>query len=99
MEYLTFCRGVAPITSRSSGTSGEINTTVHCGGVAVSPGDIILADDNGILVIPPGQVSEIIARCGPRVEREAETRRRLLAGEKLGEISGASARLMQNLDS
>ncbi|MEZ4521545.1 MAG: RraA family protein [Thermomicrobiales bacterium] len=97
MEYLTFCRGVAPITSRSTGASGEINTSIHCGGVPVSPGDIILADDNGILVIPADQVAEIIDHCGPRVEHEAMIRRRLLAGEKLGEITGASDRLKQHL--
>lgn len=97
MEYLTFCRGVAPITSRSTGASGEINTSIHCGGVPVSPGDIILADDNGILVIPTDQVAEIIDHCGPRVEHEAMIRRRLLAGEKLGEITGASDRLKQHL--
>ncbi len=96
MEYLTFCRGVAPITSRSSGTSGEINTLVQCGGVAVSPGDIILADDNGILVVPADRVDEIIKHCGPRVEHEAMIRRRLHAGEKLGVITGASDRLAQN---
>lgn len=98
MEYLTFCRGVAPITSRSTGASGEINTTIQCGGVAVSPGDIILADDNGIMVIPPDRVQEVIERCGPRVEYEAEIRRRLLAGEKLGEITGASERVLSNLE-
>ena len=97
MEYLTFCRGVAPITSRSTGASGEVNTLIHCGGVAVSPGDVILADDNGIIVIPPDHVAEIIDHCGPRVEYEAEIRRRLLAGEKLGEITGASERLLRNL--
>ena len=97
MEYLTFCRGVAPITSRSTGDSGEINTVINCGGVAISPGDIILADDNGILVIPADRVEEVISRCGPRVEYEADIRRRLLAGEKLGEITGASERLRQNI--
>lgn len=97
MEYLTFCRGVAPITSRSLGESGEINTAVQCGGVAVSPGDVVLADDNGIIVVAPDRVDEIIERCTPRYEREAETRRRLHAGEKLGEISGASERLLRNV--
>ncbi len=98
MEYLTFCRGVAPITSRSSGTSGEINTTIHCGGVSVSPGDIILADDNGILVVPADRVAEVIEHCGPRVAYEETIRQRLYAGEKLGEITGATERLMQNID-
>jgi regulator of RNase E activity RraA len=65
--------------------------------VAVSPGDIILADDNGILVVPADRVAEVIDHCGPRVEYEAMIRRRILAGEKLGEITGASERVMQNL--
>ena len=99
MEYLTFCRGVAPITSRSTGESGEINTVINCGGVAVSPGDIILADDNGILVIPAGRVEEVISHCGPRVQYEADIRRRLLAGERLGEITGASDRVMRHVGS
>ncbi|MBA3517567.1 MAG: RraA family protein, partial [Rhizobiales bacterium] len=58
MEYLVFSRGISPITTRSLAQFGEINTVVQCGGVAVSPGDIILADDNGILVLPPEQVPD-----------------------------------------
>jgi regulator of RNase E activity RraA len=39
---------------------GEFNVPVSCGGVAVNPGDAILADDNGIVVIPRGQLDEAI---------------------------------------
>ena len=98
MEYLVFCRGVSPITTRSAGTAGEINTTIQCGGVSVNPGDLILADDNGIMVIPPTNIQEIIRRCAPRYANEAEVRRRLLAGEKLGDISGASDRVRAALE-
>lgn len=98
LEYLVFSRGISPITTRSPGEGGEINTVVQCGGVSVAPGDIVLADDNGILIVPVEQVAEVIARCTPKVEREVETRRRLHAGEKLGEISGASERLLGALD-
>jgi len=93
MAYLVFSRGVSPITTRGLAMSGEINTTVACGGVSVAPGDIILADDNGILVVPPAMVADVIERCGPRVDREAMIRRRLLAGEQLGDITGANERL------
>jgi len=99
MEFLVFSRGISPITTRSLAISGEINTVVQCGGVSVAPGDIILADDNGVLVIPPPMVPEIIERCRPRYEREAVTRRRILAGEALGDISGANARVAEALDS
>src|SRR4051794_8201396 len=67
LQYLVFAREVAPITTRAIGAAGEINTVVLCGGVQVAPGDIILADDNGILVIPPAQVVEVIAQCEPRL--------------------------------
>lgn len=93
MEYLVFCRGIAPITSRSTGSSGEINTVVQCGGVSVAPGDVILADDNGAMVVPPNKVAEIVEHCGPRVEYEAMIRERILAGEQIGDITGANRRI------
>lgn len=93
MQYVVFSRGVSPITTRGLASTGEINTTVVCGGVSVAPGDIILADDNGVLVIPPSMVAEVLERCGPRVEREAMIRRRLHAGEQLGDITGANEKL------
>ncbi|RIK43198.1 MAG: 4-hydroxy-4-methyl-2-oxoglutarate aldolase [Chloroflexi bacterium] len=98
MEYLVFARGIAPITTRGLASSGEINTTVQCGGVVVQPGDIILADDNGVLVLAPDVVEEVVQRCLPRVEREAMIRARLLAGEALGEITGATPRLLATQD-
>ncbi|MFW6074975.1 MAG: RraA family protein [Chloroflexota bacterium] len=99
LEYLVFCRGISPITSRSIGESGEINTVVQCGGVSVSPGDIVLADDNGVMVIPPDQVAAVIDHCGPRVEYEEMIRKRLRGGERLGDITGASTRLGKTIES
>jgi regulator of RNase E activity RraA len=93
MGYLVFSRGISPITTRGLALSGEINTSVTCGGVTVNPGDIILADDNGILVVPPSMVAEVVERCAPRVEREALIRRRLLAGEQLADITGANEKI------
>ena len=98
MGYLVFSRGISPITTKSPGMSGEINTTIQCGGVSVSPGDIILADDNGVLVIPPDQVAEVVERCEPRAQREVEMRRRLLAGEKITDLFGAGKKLADALE-
>lgn len=95
MEFLVFSRGISPITTRSLALSGEINTVIQCAGVCVAPGDIILADDNGVLVLPPGMVPDVIERCLPRFQREAVTRRRILAGEALGDISGANQRVAE----
>lgn len=93
MDYLVFSRGISPITTRSLAMAGEINTTVQCGGVVVHPGDIILADDNGVLVIAPEDVAELVEQCEPVARREPETRRRLLAGESLPEMTGANQKI------
>ncbi len=93
MNYLVFSRGISPITTRSLALSGEINTAVQCGGVSVAPGDIVLADDNGILVIPPDQVASLVEQCEPIAQREPMTRQRLLAGESLAELAGANRKI------
>lgn len=49
-----WCRGLSPVTTKYRGLGGEMNIAVSCGGVAVNAGDAILADDNGIAVIPIG---------------------------------------------
>ncbi len=93
MEYLVFSRGVSPITTRSLAMSGEINTTIQCGGVSVSPGDIILADDNGILVINPDQVQMLVEHCEPIAQQEPIKRQRLQSGEPLSAISSANDKI------
>lgn len=55
-----WCRGLSPVTTKYRGMGGEMNIAVSCGGVAVNAGDAILADDNGIVVIPTEILDETI---------------------------------------
>ena len=93
LRFPVFARGVSPITTKALAVSGEVNTTVQCGGVVVRPGDIIHGDDNGLLVLPPEILDEVIARCEPRARREPEWRERLRAGESLLDLTGARQKL------
>jgi regulator of RNase E activity RraA len=93
LGYVVFSRGVSAITTRGMGISGEINVTVQCGGVPVAPGDLILADDNGVLVLPPALVPEIIDACEARVQRQIMLREALRAGQSLAELSGANEKI------
>lgn len=93
MGYLVFSRGISPITTRSLAQFGEINTVVQCGGVTVAPGDIILADDNGVLVLQPDQIAELVEHCEPIAQREPTTRQRLSSGEPLSSLSQAKAKI------
>ena len=54
-------RSISPVTTKYRGLGGEFNVPVSCGGVAVSPGDAILADDNGVVVITQAQLDETLA--------------------------------------
>jgi 4-hydroxy-4-methyl-2-oxoglutarate aldolase len=58
---LTWTRGASPVTTKYRGLGGEMNIPISCGGVAVRPGDAILADDNGIVVIDPAILDRVIA--------------------------------------
>lgn len=67
-----WARGTSPVTTKYRGLGGEMNVPVQCGGTAVRPGDAILADDNGIVVIDPSRLREVIdeGRTWMRMERE-----------------------------
>lgn len=97
MEFHVFGKGISAVTTRAPGVSGEINVPVTCGGVTVNPGDIVLADDDGILVLPPERVQEVIEFFTPRVAREPEFREKTAAGESISLRSGARQRLLDNL--
>ena len=73
--------------------TGELNVPVRCGGLIVNPGDIVLADDDGIIVLPPGRVAEIVDICLPREQAGHQRQQRMREGVPLGELSGAHARI------
>ncbi len=64
----------------SKNPAGEINVPVECGGVIVNPGDIIVGDRNGVVVIRPDEAEEIMKNAQEKIERQAAIRRRMLEG-------------------
>jgi 4-hydroxy-4-methyl-2-oxoglutarate aldolase len=62
-------------------TLGDVNTGVVCGGQWISPGDVIVADDDGVVVVPRGKEAEILAAARAREEKEAGSRQRYASGE------------------
>ena len=77
----------------SNALTGELNVPVRCGGLIVQPGDIILADEDGIVVLPPARVAEIVAICLPREEQARARQQRMREGVPLGMVSGAHERI------
>ncbi len=86
-----WCLGPSPITTKKLVLGGDINLPVSCGGVTVNPGDAILADESGVLVLAPGDVATVAERALAMQDAEPKLVARILAGEKLGDATGATA--------
>lgn len=91
-----WCRGPAPITTKLLGLAGGINIAVSCGGQPVMPGDAILADECGIVVLKPEQIEAVAERAIGMQEREITLLEKIHAGEKLSDLSGAGKMVEAN---
>src|SRR5712664_4194932 len=84
LDFPIFARGTTSIGPLHRGP-GEINYPISCGGIVVNPGDIIVADGAGIVVIP----KEIAADLLERLRNQKASQAAYLAGVKRGDFSNA----------
>ncbi len=62
-------------------TLGSVNTPINCAGQEVIPGDVIVADDDGVVVVERLEAADVLASSKEREDKEAENRPRYAAGE------------------
>jgi len=74
-------------------TLGSVNVPVVCAGQLVQAGDLVVADDDGVVVVPCDQAAQVQQLSQAREDKEAQTRKRLIAGELGLDIYGFRERL------
>jgi 4-hydroxy-4-methyl-2-oxoglutarate aldolase len=96
-DFPVWSRGLAPITTRLYNLGGILNGLISCGGVPVQPGDAILADESGVLVLPQAEVDTVATAAIARQERGKGNEAKVAAGAKLGDLSGATRMVTEAL--
>jgi 4-hydroxy-4-methyl-2-oxoglutarate aldolase len=78
--FPVFARGVVPITARGRIMQEDFNCPIRLGDVQVRPGDIVVGDVNGIVVIPLEKLDEVLTAAETILEKELQMRADILAG-------------------
>jgi 4-hydroxy-4-methyl-2-oxoglutarate aldolase len=87
MGFPLFSRGVHPAGPEKE-FEGAVDVPVSCGGVVVEPGDLVVGDADGVVVVPADDAPSALVRARERLERETELLDRVRSGEYLYEIGG-----------
>jgi 4-hydroxy-4-methyl-2-oxoglutarate aldolase len=74
---------------------GSVNVPIVLGGAVVSPGDVVCADDDGVVVVPRDEADWALAQSRDRIAKEDETRAKLAAGELGVDLYGLRAKLAE----
>lgn len=82
-----WCRGRSPLTTKPRG-GGAVGGAILCGGAAVHAGDIVLADENGVVILQPADARRIAEEALAIQENEPGIIARLRAGENIASVYG-----------
>jgi 4-hydroxy-4-methyl-2-oxoglutarate aldolase len=83
LGFPLFAAGIKPVDSRGRGQVVACNVPVQCGGVLVSPGDLVFADLDGVITIPAAMIEEVVQLATEKVSRENHSREELQKGAYL----------------
>lgn len=86
LGFPVWCRGRSPITTRNRRVGGEVGGVISCGRAQVKPGDLVLADENGVAVLGKDTAEINCARAREIQDAEVTIIRQLYDGQTLSEL-------------
>lgn len=69
LKFPIYSKGFNPNGPFKDGP-GEVNNVISCGGIRVAPGDLIVADDDGVVVVPIDQIEEVLQKASAKLDYE-----------------------------
>jgi 4-hydroxy-4-methyl-2-oxoglutarate aldolase len=93
IRFPVICKGVVPNVGAVAGY-GDVNVSIQCAGVAVSPGDIVVIDGNGVVVVPRSETAEILKKTQRLLQTEHVLQEKIKAGATIGELVNIDKVLM-----
>ncbi|OYD60182.1 UNVERIFIED_ORG: 4-hydroxy-4-methyl-2-oxoglutarate aldolase [Burkholderia sp. CF145] len=92
LGFPVFCRALS-IKSTGKNQPGQLNVPVCIGDVRVNPGDVVVGDQDGVVIVPGRDVVQVISQSRTREEKEAVFRQRIAEGATTVELMGLEATL------
>jgi len=97
LGFPIFARAVVPRSTHSPYSSRlepiEVNVGITCGGALVDPGDVVLADEVGVVAVPKDEAADVLARAHAQAEQEESTRQLIAQGKDVDELLAEFGRL------
>lgn len=89
LDFPVYARAAVPVTARGRVAEHAFNETVTVAGVAVQPGDLVLADGSGVVFVPADRAEAVIAAAEKIYAREQLMAAAIDRGEPIGTVMGA----------
>ncbi|MDI6755297.1 MAG: RraA family protein [Thermodesulfobacteriota bacterium] len=86
LDFPVWSRGITPITGKFRLEALEVNGPVVCGGVQVNPGDLVVADDSGVVIVPQKLIGVVVKQAIEVFQRETRLMEAIEEGSSIDEI-------------
>ncbi|HEY6199685.1 MAG TPA: RraA family protein [Candidatus Binatia bacterium] len=84
--FPVYARAVVPVTARGRIMQDSINQEIQCGGVQVHPGDLVIADGSGVVIVPSSRAEEVVSEAEKIAAHEAKMAEAVRSGRSVMEI-------------